>query len=311
MVTPNRIVLIARGRYDEAPANATVYPGMFLSSDSASAVGPANTLGAGGQLLVATENALAGGDITQPAALSGNVCPFYRPARGDLFLMLLQLGQNVPAQTPLMSAGDGTLIINPGVDVYEITAPSSPNSNSTATLTFSNGSYTIPANTLVAGDVLRISGQATVTAQNSTNTHTVVVSIGSDSLASTGAVQMAAADTAKFDISVTLRTVGASGTIYPTGSIFAGSSTITQGTIGPSASLDTTVAEPIKVTSAASAASTGNSIRLDVFQIDLIHQTGSNTIVYSAEAINNSVASSSISIGGGSDSAAFIRCLIP
>lgn len=310
---PNTISLITRGRYDEAVSTAALYPGMVLQPDGSGSITFHSVVGGGGELMVAQENALIGGDITQTLP-AGRTTPFRRPAKGDKMNMLLQLGQSVTAGDELMSAGDGTLTINLGEDIHVNTAASSNITNASTFTTFSNGSYTFPANSLKVGDLLHITAKATVTGQNSTNTHTVQVLLGSDTLANSGALLLAPNDIVNLNMYVTVRTIGNStvGTITGSGTLFGGTpgtSTTTFNVNLASTNLDTTVAEILAVQAKASAASTGNIIRLDQFSIANEAVGGLETLVIADEDIDNS-SSSSISVGAGSDSAAFIRCIV-
>jgi hypothetical protein len=287
---------------------------MILLQNSSNHVIPHNVVGGVNPLLIATEEALRGLDITQKLP-SGDATSFYRPARGDEFLCLLQNGQNVAAQTPLMSAGDGTLIASTATFssvLYQILAASANITNLPGPTTFSNGTYTFAANTLQAGDVYHIHGKAVVSAQNSTNTHQVKVLIGSTLLADCGASALAAGNFASFDIFMTIRSVGTGGklvadvvtTVNP-----AGTPTETPATVAAT-TIDTTVTEAVTVTATVSATSAGNVIALQEFEIDLQRAGGSSTILYSAEAINNSAGAGSNPVSGF-NTAAFIRCYVP
>jgi hypothetical protein len=318
MTVPNRIVLIARGRYDEAAANADVYPGMILQQQAADLSVKAHpNAGGAGPLLICQEDALQGGDITQKIA-SGNVVPFRRVARGDEYLCLLQLGQNVANQAALMSAGDGTLIVNPGTKLLEILTGSTTISSITVATTFSNSTYAFAANFLQVGDVIHVRGKAVVEAQNSTNTNTIQILLGTDTIANSGAWAIAANGYVNFDVYITVRTLGnatvgtivASGSMAGASSAGVGAASITMVVSLASTNLDTTVAETLKVTCFQSASSAGNSTSLEELQVDLNRTNGLNTILIAQEAINNATASS-ISVGGGSASAAFIRCIVP
>jgi hypothetical protein len=193
VVTPNRIKLISHGRYDEAPASADVWPGMVLQNNAALAVAPLATVGGKPPLMVVIEDALQGGDITQKIA-SGNVVPFTRPVSGDLLLMLLQNGQNVASNVPLMSAGDGTLIANPGAVLSEIVAPSAVITNTAVETVFSNGSYAIPANLLAVGDVVHIRAKAFCVAVAAAATQRVRMYLGATAIADSTALALVAND---------------------------------------------------------------------------------------------------------------------
>jgi hypothetical protein len=313
--TPNRIQLISHGRYDEAVASADVYPGMSLGQNSTLQVAGALTEGSSGPLLVALEDALQGGDITQKIK-SGSIVPMVHPARGDLLLMLLQAGSISTVGGALMNAGDGTLIpVTSGGTtntLYEITAPSTGVTNVSVETVFSNGSYTIPANFLLAGDVLHIHGRVVVSAQNSTNTHDVKLELGSSHtvLFDSGALALAANQYVIFDLYLTVRTIGASGTYVGDGT----SENNPGGTVAElpisiaSATFDTTVAELLRVTVTPSAASAGNVVALQELEIDLLRAGGGlHSIGFAQEVIDNTGSTGT----SGFNSAAFIRVLIP
>lgn len=311
--TPQRIELISHGRHDEAPASADCYPGMVLQQNSSMQVAPHAVPGGLGPLMVAVEDAWRGADITQKLP-ANYVIPFRRPTRGDLLLMLLQNGQNVAAGVGLMSAGDGTLVANNGPSLYEIVTPSAVITNVGTETAFSNGTYTIPANTLQVGDVIHVRAKVFCVAENSTNTHRIRLYLGTAplTLADSTALQLAANDVVEFNLDITVRTIGATGTIIATGTMaYTISGTWTSsGITDVSATLDTTIAEPLVIKSLASAVSAGNQIRLDEFTVNLARAGGLNTLVYSAEAINNSIGAGSSPISGF-NSAAFIRVQVP
>lgn len=316
MVTPNRIQLITHGRYDEAVSSADCYPGMALQQNSSLAVAPAAVIGGGvSPKLICLEDALQGGDATQKIA-SGNVTPMYRPIPGDLVLMLLQNGQNVAANVPLISAGDGTLITSPGSVLYEIEAPSTVITNLGTETAFSNGSYTFPANLFAVGDVIHIRSKVFCIAENSTNTHRIRLYLGATpvTLADSTALALAANDYVLFDLVLTIRTITASGTFIGDVAItytVSGTVTETESTI-VSTTLDSTVSELLVIKSLASATSAGNQVRLDEFLVSITKAGGMNTFAISQEAINNSSgAGSSPMSAANAGTAAFIRCMIP
>lgn len=130
---------------------------------------------------------------------------------------------------------------------------------------------TIPANYLKAGDVLRVRHESIATATNSTDTLTVKLYLGSVQIATTGAVDVANNDIAYIDAQVVIRTSGASGTLVATGKTALGAS----GTVTAkpfylaSTSIDTTAALAVWCKATWSAASSGDSCRQDVFNIEL------------------------------------------
>lgn len=316
MVTPNRIVLISpHGRHDEAPVDTDVWPGMFILRQADGNVIPHNVPGAGGGSglsIFATENVYAqGGDITQKAAAASgnNVAMLHIPQKGDMMLALLQNLQIVAENVGLMSAGDGTLMANPGKVPVNIVAPSTVITNLGTETQFSNGSYAIPANFLQAGDIFKIHAKATCVAENSTNTHRVRMYIGSTTLADSAALQLVAADIVEFDVELTVRTIGASGTFVATfkgQDSVAGTFAILSGTVASTA-IDTTVVETIAVKSLASATSAGNQIRLDEFKIEILRPTGLETVAVTDEACDNSGSTGT----SGFNTAKFVRVWIP
>lgn len=310
--TPNRIRLTdPNGRYDELVSAATLYPGMLLKKQAAGTLIAHNVIGGKKPWLVAIEDVKRAANITQPLT-SGDAVPFVRPAPNDVVLLLLKSGQNVTAQTPLMSAGDGTVMAAAGPLLHQIVAPSSTITNVTAETTFSNGTYTIPANSLSVGDVIHIRLKAYAIAQNSTNTHRIKSYIGSTNIGDNGAVSMAAADVAIQDIYLTIRTIGASGTLIGTAFISSSASgTFTDLAFTlASTAVDTTATQAITVKSTASAMSAGNQIRLDEYTVEIIRNDGTTIVALADEAIDNSAGAGSSPMSEHNTSAsAFIRAL--
>ena len=291
-MVPNRITLKSRGRLDEAPAGTELFPGMLLLENSSGAVIAHGTAGALAAINIAEEDANQGNTILD-ALTSGDTIPFRRGAKGDVFLVLLQDGQNVSRGAQLMSAGDGTLIVNPGEVLANITAPSANITNIDAETTFSNGSYTIPANFLKVGDVVRIRAKAFCSGQNGTDTHRVKAYIGATALADSTALALDPNDWVMFEIALTIRTIGASGTFIADGymtTVVATVITTTSFTV-VSTAVDTTATQAITIKSDASAASAGNIIRLDEFLVELNRAGGLHTLFRAEEAINNSAGS--------------------
>lgn len=306
--TPNRIVLISRGRHEEGNVDVAFSPGMLLAAEASistqAVVGylPHNVPGGAGPIVVAEEDAWQGGTVNT-AYVVNNIGIVRYAAKGDELLMRLASGQSVAALTPLMSNGDGTLTPTvTAADLLNIVADSNNVTNTNTETTFTpGGSYAIPAGTLAAGDVVRIQGVAVVTAQNSTNTNRVKVKIGSTILADSTALNLAANAVVEYDVQLTIRTVGNSGTYVVQGTIGGG----VPGTAFPtyqftdSAAINTNAANTITITDTQSAASTGNTTKLSQNRISLTRSGGFTTIATSMEAINNS---------GGTTP--FIRCLI-
>lgn len=311
-MTPNRIVLIGqRSRYDEAVADGNIYPGMKLKEKSNGRVVADDEMGSTAPLIIAIEDGFCGKTIKELNYTANNVARFYRPGKGDRFLMLLKNGQNVTEATDLVSAGDGTLTTYTGAKLNQIVAPSTVITNTNTETTFSNGSYAIPAGSLRAGDVIHVRARVFVVGENGTDTHRIRIYLGTApiTLADSAALQLAANDVVTFDLFLTVRTVGATGTVIATGTLqYSISGTFTtKGVTLASTTLDTTVANTLAVKSLASAASTGNQVRLDEFLVEDNRAGGILPAVRSAEAVDNS-----LGVGTSEFSAAaFIRCNIP
>lgn len=321
-MTANQIALKFGGQvYDEAKLAADAYPGMLLEHTATVVTGntqppniqPHSVLGGGGELMVCREDSLRGGDITQKI-LSGSVAPFFRPRPGDVMLMLLKNGQNVPANSALMSAGDGTLIVSTYGRNYQIQAPSTVITNTNVETAFSNGSYTFAANTLRVGDIVRVRAKVFAVAENGTDTHRIRLYFGATpiTIADSAARQLAAGDVVIIDAYIKVRTITAAGTLIADGVIYysvSGTFSTLPFTVASTA-WDSTVANPLVIKSLASATSAGNQVRLDEFEVSTERQTGVGGLqVYTQEACDNSIGAGSSPISGFS-SAAFVRCRV-
>lgn len=158
---------------------------------------------------------------------------------------------------------------------YVNVAASAAHTNTTTEALFDK-QYSIPANTLVAGEVLRIRYQGIATATNGTDTLTIKLYVGG--LAGTALLTGTATDVADNNIfagefTLAVRTIGASGTFVGYGThtdVPAASGTaahsITE--IVASTAIDTTAAQVLGVGADWSVANAGNSCRLDLFMVE-------------------------------------------
>ena len=161
---------------------------------------------------------------------------------------------------------------------YQNTAASTAISN-TATETAFSTVYNTPANSLTAGTVVRIRFHGIATSTNSTDTLTIKLKIGGSTTNTTGTavITTSAVDVANNDIftgyaELVIRTDGASGTMVACGLYSdpgAQGSTCKAFSLASTA-IDTTVAQPIKVTATWSAASASDSCRLDILSIQIL-----------------------------------------
>jgi hypothetical protein len=155
-----------------------------------------------------------------------------------------------------------------------LTAAGTALSNSTTETAL--GAVTIPANSLQVGSLIRVRYQGIATATNSTDTLAVKLYIGG--LTGTALISHAATDVANNDVflgeySITVRTIGSSGTMVGVGtykSVPAAEGTMTiKDDILASTTLDTTADKDITVSGTWSVASASNSCRLDFLTVEV------------------------------------------
>lgn len=159
--------------------------------------------------------------------------------------------------------------------VYSATAASTALTAS-STETLLDTSYSIPANTLVAGSVIKVRFQGIATATNSTDTLTIKLYIGG--LAGTAVLTGTATDVANNDIFtgealIQVRTAGASGTMVAvaSGNIVPAATRVAVPVyqITASTTLDTTAAQVVGVGAKWSTTSGSNSCRLDLMVVEI------------------------------------------
>jgi hypothetical protein len=281
-------VIVLRGdmskRHMEAKAGeASIYPGDLLETYRASGeekFRKATVYGARiGEKIFAKENYVLG-KTKATAYDSGSNVLAHRATPGDC------INARIPANAAailiddyLISNGDGTLVksvYGEGQSLGNAVAASTAVTNTTTEAAFDNANVTIAANTLRAGDVIRLRGQGIATATNSTDTLTVQVYVGSTSIATTGAVDVANNDIFRYDIRVIFRTVGASGTMVVEGTVALGAAaTVTDKNVfKASTAVDTTAAIVLSVKATWSVANAGNSVRQDVATVEKSQATG-------------------------------------
>lgn len=291
LFVPNRIVLICRGRYEEHVCDVACSPGHLLQINSTTGVQVHGTKGGTpGVLAFAEEDSLQGKTINDAYVATNPVRVRY-PAKGDVILGRLTSGQSVNFGAPLMSNGDGTLTaVIFAAPLLNNVADSAPLSALAAETTFSNGTLVIPANTLVVGDVIHIRGTAIVTAQNGADTNTIQIKIGTTVIATSGALNLAANSVVEWDLYITVRTIGASGTIVAEGTIGGGvpGTATAKEVVLTSTAIDTTAAQTITVTDTQSANSAGNSTKLSQLLIENNRNTGIAGLVTAKDTLNNS-----------------------
>jgi len=158
---------------------------------------------------------------------------------------------------------------------YSNTAASTAVTASSAETMFSTN-YTVPANYLEAGTLVKVHFQGIATATNSTDTLTIKMYIGG--LSGTAILTSSATDATNNDIfegevQILVRTAGASGTFVAKGGftkVEAASGTATRViAITPSTTIDTTATQQIGVSATWSTNNAGNSCRLDIMTVEI------------------------------------------
>lgn len=157
--------------------------------------------------------------------------------------------------------------------IYSSVAASAAISNTTTETAFDK-SVSIPADTLKAGDVIRVRLQAVATATNGTDTLDVQLRLGTTDILATGAVDVANGDIAFIDADITIRTIGAGGTMVAAGHTAIGvPGTVTaKPKFMASTAIDTTAAISVNASATWSVANAGNSVRLDVMNVQIIRK---------------------------------------
>ena len=286
-------------RHEEWVAAAALKPGHLLMLNSSNKVLKQSLSGAVNPKFFAKENALAG-KTKEDAYAADDIVPVHVAQIGDLIQMRLPAAAAaVSVSDLLISNGDGTVIKGTaaaGQLVYKNTAASAAITASSTEALFDKD-YTFAANSLLAGDVVRVQAQVIATATNATDTLTVKLYIGGLSgtaIVSSGALDATNNDVCIIDATVIFRTVGATGTLVASGFVtigVAGTATAKPFYLG-STVVDTTAAQKIAVSGKWSTTDAGNSARLDMLSVELLRSSGGTSgpaLAMASEAVDNSL----------------------
>lgn len=293
-MTAHTILLKGCDRHDERKAHAALKPGHLLELVSTGKVKKHSTAGGKAPRWFAKEDALQG-KTTLDAYAADDVVSYVMALPGDEVLArLAAAAAAVVVGDLLVSAGDGTLKKPASLGVlYAAVAPSTAISNTVSTEQDFDLTYSLPANTLQAGDILTVKGHAVVSAQASTDTLTVKVYIGSTLLVTTAAVDSAAGDVVEFELNILCRTAGASGTFVMFGMNVNG--VPATATMKPcflaSTAIDTTTAKTIKASATWSATNATNTVALQSLVVSLAHTSTRELLAVALEAVDNSAGS--------------------
>lgn len=282
--------------HEEYVANAALKPGHLLELMSTGKVRKSTVYGGSSEPIFAKENSYTGGTRDTAYSALDNVFAHYAQRGDRINTRVAALAPSIAIGDRIISAGDGTVVkapSNTGNTLYQNTAASAAISNTTVETAFDK-SYTIPANTLKAGDFVRIRGQAIATSTANTDTLLIKVYLGSTSIGTSGAVNATNSDVVVFDLWVVIRTIGTSGTYVSAGSVgvvgAAGTATMRE-TITAETAIDTTVTNAITVKATWSVADTADSVRLDILNVSIDRQNGFYVIGTAMEAVDNSAGS--------------------
>lgn len=279
----NRVDLDMRGNYDEGIAIAAcpVASLLMMYGDGARGVQPHNVVGGICSLRIAVDHKLEGGvgGIVPVYAWddwkAGEIVQYMTALRADKCYALAANGYAYTDGMLLCSAGDGTLMPLPADSVaneqlYESVAAGSSVTN-TNTITAFTPNYTLAAAALKAGDVIRIHAAVSAPTTNSTDTLTITIKIGTTVIVATGAVDVANGDEGVIDAILTVRTIGAAGTIIGNGNWTLGvpGTATTRAFTLASTAIDTTATQQIQVFATWSATSAGDIATLDELEINL------------------------------------------
>lgn len=310
---PNTVLLrgTLHGNYDEFLASGSVTPGHLIEKTSTAVSTVANyetarvhsTRGGKARRLFAIEQGLLGtqgtnGPTIDTAYTTGEIVRAVDAKAGFRINALLHAGENVSKGDWLISYGDGSLCKAASSFLANIAAASTALSNTVTETAFSNGTVTIPKNTLKVGDVVRIRSQGIATATNSTDTLTVKAYSGSDQLATTGAVDVANNDIWDINLTLVVRTIGATGTMVGVGTVALGvAGTVTAKEVYlASTTIDTTADITLTVKGTWSVASSSNSCRQDILVVEHVKAgtsagtvgNGGDVVGQAAAAVDNS-----------------------
>lgn len=295
--THNRIDLIFNGRREEGVVATAFGPGHllqqnsdmeFLKDDSA----------------FPTEVLIAFHDILQGKTVEDNYAAddFFQlgiPKTGDVVYLRLAAGAAAVSEgNQLVPDGTGCVAMVSNSDLrngllYRNVAASAAHTASTDEALFDK-SYSIPANSLRVGDIIRVKAQVIATATNSTDTLTLKLYIGGlagTAICTTGAIDVANGDVGYIEADIVIRTIGASGTFVASGSQALG----VPGTVTAkpfllgSTAIDTTAAKVIGVGADWSSTNAGNSARLDVLDIELVRLNEGKHIAVALADVDNSL----------------------
>lgn len=277
-----------KGHRDERISSGTIKPGHLVKVNSSDLVVVHDGYGQKAERMFALEDSHQG-NLATTSYTSGDLIFTYTALPGDIVQARAASGS--PALSPgdfVISNGDGTLVKSVVVGdsmLYSNTAASAAVTNTTTETAFDK-TYGIPANSLKAGDVVRIRAQGIITGVTGTPTLTVKLYLAdgtnTTAIISSAAVTVAANDIFVIDAQVIIRT---STTYVVDGMLGLGTpneATTVVEKMSPeflgSTAILTTAINTVSVKATWSAASASNTCRLDVLTVQL-ERTGSEDLI--------------------------------
>lgn len=280
-------------RHEEAKAaSGSIKPGYLVEYDGSGEIVPHSKRG-GKAALVAKEDAIQGNTMSD-VYTDGDPVLMHRMMRGDKLVGCVAGGAAAIALNDLLqSAGNGTIEKAADGQLLYSNVAASAAITASSTETAFDKKYTLSANQLKVGDVIRVKGQVIATTTNSTDTLTVKLYLGGlagTAIFTSGAVDVANNDICVFEAILIVRSIGATGTFVASGYVSLGASgtaTMKEFNLGSTA-VDTTGDLDLTVSGKWSTTDAGNSCRLDMLTVEQLGVYGNEVVGRAAEAVDNS-----------------------
>lgn len=294
----NRIRLSGRDFYDEGrirEGEEGLYPGHLIEILPSGRYQRHSEVG--GMVLpkIALEQVILGKTMYDVYP-DDDVVFYTMPARGDIFQIRLKAGETVGPGDLLSSGGDGSFIKSTAFnELHRLLSDSTVITDWTTETPFDKN-FVIPADTIQVGDVFRIRARVAVVSAYSDLTVTLKLMFGAVTLGNSGAVDIATGDVGWFDFLVTVRSIGATGTLVASGTHALGvPGTVTAKPVGVnSTTLNTTLDTTIAVTATASGANSGNQVVLRELVVERLFNYTPLCQVEGSEEYDNSEGSTEI-----------------
>ena len=279
--------------YEEFPCHASYtppYPGMLVQINSDGTCSVQTSVGGDVPVMVAVEDALQGHTIDDQYS-ANNIVRVLIAEPGHMIQGPIPVGVATVVGSMMLSKGDGRWTPQTGLaytNLYVSNSNSNTVTNTTAQTSFGQ-TYSIPAASLVAGDILTIVAQGIAPSTNSTDTLNVALKIGSTTVCTTGAVDVTNNDVFHITATVVVRSAGASGSLVAAGSTVlgaAGTATEKVFALTPT-TVNTNAALTVDVLATWSVASTSNQVQMNILSIERTRSQRDKPLGMAMTALNN------------------------